>query len=1078
MKNSDRRQWSYYNYYSQLGILCLLLIGESDRVGAQIIPDSTLGTSNSIVKQVTPQAQQIDGGAIRGNNLFHSFTDFNIGDGNRADFANPAGITNIFSRVTGNNPSLIYGTLGISGAANLFFLNPNGIVFGQNAKLDVSGAFVGTTANSFQFGNSGSFGTIDPTTLPVLTIDTPAPISLQFASAQPGAIINNGDLATKPGQSLILAGGTIASPGTLVADGGQIALVTGTDPNAQPIQAGGQPVSVVFAPQANIRAGLALPDLVNKAGSNLSLVVNPDRSVGVGNTTQIVKPGDILVNQIDTSSNISNTTRNGGGVLINASGQIQVPGSIDASSYYGAGAGGRIDLISPKGLTLDNSSGCNLECIYSKTTGVGTGGALNIRTRSLTLLNGAGIGTRTSGVGNAGNMNVIVPDFIEIVSSPTIDSGLFATSRSTATGNGGDIFIQTNRLTTRDGGFVSVLTNGKGNAGNIRVVANSIELTGAPDFGRESGLFTETYSDGNGGNIDLQTNKLTVLDGARVSSMTRGGSGNAGNIRVAADTIELNGAPAPERESSMFASSESGGSAGNIEMRTRTLLLINGGEIATDTVSASRGTAGNIQILATESVTVGGFPLYVGARPTGIYSFTGNDKDAGAIEITTGKLAMFDGSSISAGTDGAGNGGAVKIKATDSVSIVGSTPLNGNGTRVRSITSNVGNGGDIIINTPNLKVADGARIDNRTGAGSGNGGNIQINANRVELLNGGQLISSTQGQGQAGKIAIDVAWGDLFITGSDVNFAQKAITFPSIITNEGAGSAIVTRAKLGSTGKSGDIQIQARNVNLSNEGKLISTTAGTGDSGSIQVTADAVNILDRSQVTVNSQSNAVAGNIQIKANTLTVGRDSKITAQTTAANGGNIRLETRDLLRLRGDSEISTTAGTAQAGGNGGNISIVSPQGFVIADPAMGNGGNDITANAYTGNGGRVSLTAQGLFGLIFRPQLTAFNDITASSTFGSGGVVQINTPQVDPSRGLSVLPVVNRVVGVAEGCQASGSAAEQRVAYFDIGRGGMSQIGTDGMMAEWIDVGTSRNVVGGMSKLPVAMMVQGCGKR
>ena len=163
----------------------------------------------------------------------------------------------------------------------------------------------------------------------------------------------------------------------MTADGGQIALVTGTNPNAQVIQAGGQPVSVVFAPQSTVRSGLALPDLVSRAG----LVVNLDRSIQVGKTTPLVKLGDILVNKLDTSS----TTRNGGGVLINASGQIQIPGSIDASSYQTAGAGGRIDLISPAGLILDNSSRCDGKCVYSETSGAGTGGAVNARTRSLVL---------------------------------------------------------------------------------------------------------------------------------------------------------------------------------------------------------------------------------------------------------------------------------------------------------------------------------------------------------------------------------------------------------------------------------------------------------------------------------------------------------------------------------------------------------------------------------------------------------------------------------------------------------------------------------------------------------------------
>lgn len=191
MIDNDRGQWNYGNYWYQLGILILSFQVESDRVLAQIVPDRTLGTSSSVVKQIAPQLEQIEGGAVRGNSLFHSFTEFNISNGDRSNFVNPAGITNIFSRVTGANPSLLFGTLGVLGNANLFLLNPNGIVFGQNAKLDLNGAFVATTANQFGFGAGESFGTIDTAGLPVLSIDTPVPISLEFAQSS-GSIVNGG----------------------------------------------------------------------------------------------------------------------------------------------------------------------------------------------------------------------------------------------------------------------------------------------------------------------------------------------------------------------------------------------------------------------------------------------------------------------------------------------------------------------------------------------------------------------------------------------------------------------------------------------------------------------------------------------------------------------------------------------------------------------------------------------------------------------------------------------------------------------------------------------------------------------
>ncbi len=117
---------------------------ESMVLAQQIIPDETLGAESSVV---TPdnikgiESDHISGGAVRGSNLFHSFREFNIGEGRGGYFENPAAIENIFSRVTGNNPSNILGTLGVLGNANLFFLNPNGILFGRNASLDLRGSF-------------------------------------------------------------------------------------------------------------------------------------------------------------------------------------------------------------------------------------------------------------------------------------------------------------------------------------------------------------------------------------------------------------------------------------------------------------------------------------------------------------------------------------------------------------------------------------------------------------------------------------------------------------------------------------------------------------------------------------------------------------------------------------------------------------------------------------------------------------------------------------------------------------------------------------------------------------------------
>jgi filamentous hemagglutinin family protein len=158
---------------------------------AQIVPDNSLGNENSVV---TPNvnirginSNRIDGGAVRGGNLFHSFQEFNIREGQGAYFSNPDNIINILTRVTGGNISQILGTLGVLGNANLFFINPAGIVFGPNARLDVGGSFFATTADGILFENGFEFAASNPQAPPLLTINMPLGLNIR---ENPGTIVN------------------------------------------------------------------------------------------------------------------------------------------------------------------------------------------------------------------------------------------------------------------------------------------------------------------------------------------------------------------------------------------------------------------------------------------------------------------------------------------------------------------------------------------------------------------------------------------------------------------------------------------------------------------------------------------------------------------------------------------------------------------------------------------------------------------------------------------------------------------------------------------------------------------------
>lgn len=164
-----------------LSCICILSVP----VKAQVIPDNSAGTvvTPSVIKGLP--SDRIDGGTIRGTNLFHSFQEFNVGTGRGVYFTNPVGIENILNRVTGNNPSNIMGTLGVLGNADLFIINPNGIVFGPNVSLDLNGSFLASTASNLELADGTEFSAANPQPAPLLTVSVP--VGLGFTGS-PGII--------------------------------------------------------------------------------------------------------------------------------------------------------------------------------------------------------------------------------------------------------------------------------------------------------------------------------------------------------------------------------------------------------------------------------------------------------------------------------------------------------------------------------------------------------------------------------------------------------------------------------------------------------------------------------------------------------------------------------------------------------------------------------------------------------------------------------------------------------------------------------------------------------------------------
>lgn len=204
---------------------------------AQIVPDKSL-PNNTLIK-VDENTITIEGGTQAGDNLFHSFQYFSVPTGNITIFNNNLNTQNIISRVTGGLVSHIDGLIRANGTANLFLINPNGIIFGKNARLEIGGSFVVSTANAIKFIDGMEFSATKPLAHPLLTINVP--VGLQFYG-KPGAINVQGNgfpiqnsilrspidastistgLQVKPGNTLALIGGDI------LLDGGVISVKNG-----------------------------------------------------------------------------------------------------------------------------------------------------------------------------------------------------------------------------------------------------------------------------------------------------------------------------------------------------------------------------------------------------------------------------------------------------------------------------------------------------------------------------------------------------------------------------------------------------------------------------------------------------------------------------------------------------------------------------------------------------------------------------------------------------------------------------------------------------------------------------------
>ncbi|WP_424102751.1 filamentous hemagglutinin N-terminal domain-containing protein [Moorena producens] len=964
-------------------VLCSLL-GATTALG-QITPDNTLGNERSVV---TPNvningalADLIEGGAIRESNLFHSFQDFNVAEFGRVYFGLPAGIQNILSRVTGTNVSNIFGTLGVLGNANLFLINPNGIVFGPNSRLELGGSFFGSTADSVLFDDGTVFSAKNPNEKPLLTINIPS--GLQYGS-NPGSITNQSSgasgLQVPNGQTLGLIGGEVTIPGGVIAAldgrielgsvGNGVVNLTPTDTSFMlDYSAVNNFQDISLSEGAIVNTSGEGGGSIQVQGANVSL---RDRSLVLANTQGSGSGGGIVVKASQLSlegdstifANVSGSGQ-GGDLTVDASESVRVVGAADAPSSLGA-------LVFPEA--------------------TGNGGDISITTGELIVSDGGFVSIITDGEGDAGNLSVDADSTVQVIG--TSADGRFASNLSSSTnpgskGNAGELNITTGELIVKDGAFVLADTFGEGDGGNVTVDASSsIQLIGTGTLANvevSSGLSSETQGKGNGGDVSITTGQLIVKDGARVSTVTVG-EGDAGNLSVDADsTVQLIGTSASGGFSGLLTQTQGTGKAGDVSITTGELIVKDGAIVSASTLSEGNG--GNLTVDADSTVQVIGTSAD-GRFRSRLLAQTEGTGNGGNVNITTGEFIVSDGAEVSTTSFSEGGAGKLTVDADSTVQVIGTSADGQFLSRLLTQTEGKGNAGDVSITTGELIVSDGAQVNTGT-FGEGNGGNLTVDADSTVQVIGtsadgeipSRLLTQTNSEaiGNAGNLSITT--GELIVKdGAQVSASTLS---------EGNGGNLTVDA-------SSSIQLIGRTPDDQFPTGLFTQAQATGNAGELlSITTGQLFIKDGAAVSARSfEQGSSAGTVDINANSIFLDNGGRITAE-TAGEKGNIELEARDI-RLLNRSLILTNADNT----DGGNITI-------DTDTLVGLGNSDITANAEEGSGGRVEIKAQGIFGLEFRDSPTPDNDITATSNRGPlfNGQVILNVPQLDPTSGLNELP-------------------------------------------------------------------------
>ncbi len=845
------RQFSW----SLRGIVLSVWMAMSPAFAQSIVTDGTTNTqiNGNCTGSCTITGSDIDTG---NNNLFHSFQQFNVNTGATVTFIDP-GVINIISRVTGGNISLIDGILGATGNANLFLLNPSGIIFGQNASLNIGGSFVGSSADSLVFNNGQQFSAVNPAAPPLLSINVP--VGLQFGAnpnkievqgtgnnllLNPDATINRNfrpeGLSVPNGKTLALVGGEIViEGGNLTAEAGRIELgsVGGT--------------GKVNLSSTNTGWNFDYSDI--SSFNDIQLYKAGSADVSGGNAGFIQVRGR-NINLSDGSSLLANTLIQGGGeISLRAEETVNLVGN---SSFAPD------PFPMPPFSPMPSSVYVEIE-----PQGVGDGSSkLNVSANNLEVIGGAQIGLGMAGAGSSGSLNVSAENVTLNGGTPFGPSNIFAAvlPARTAIGQGGELIIDTNSLQVVNGSQIVASTFGPGNAGNLNINAQDIQVIGSNPGGPSSIVSAaEGTPSGLGGSVTINTQRLLVADGGQISTGTQSFISSAGDMVInATESVELRGQGEQGKSGLFFFFFSirnpntgeifpSQGAGGSITVNTGQLIVQDGATINVSNSPSNPdspifaqgfGPAGNMNI-NTDSILLDN-QSFLSAE-----TIAGNK---GNISIDSQNVQLLNGSVISTNAMEQGQGGSILIIGNN-LDVLSNSQITSN-------AEGLGSAGNITINVPNLTLNQGKIT------ASGNQGNLTLNSQAVQLNNKSELTTNAEGAGSGGNIGIT--------TGSIDVRENSQITANAI--GEGSGGTItiisepetifLDRGRISSNGGNGNILLSSPEIVLRNNSLISSNGVGTTQGGNIIISTDYLFAVptENSDITANAE-NSFGGRVIISA---------------------------------------------------------------------------------------------------------------------------------------------------------------------------------------------------------------------